>query len=924
MRTPEPQIRSLLWVGAPASVLGFSLLLAACMHPGAGTATAPSVAAQKQGVAPVPAAPAPLLASAAPKPDAKWAEFHGTIQPFFAKNCYRCHGADDAENDMRLDLFKDAASLQAGSETLEKAYEKLSNHKMPPRDEPQPAEAEVAPVVAWLRTFLAGDPSAPINPGRVTLRRLNRAEYNNTIRDLLAVDVRPADTFPVDDSGYGFDNNGDVLSMAPVLMEKYLAAASVALDKAILADPVLPPPVKRWEAATLEGTIPKSDPKASVGRSPYTVPVGRVFNSNGEIYVDYDVPADGEYILRVHGYGTQGAATHQRPSVAFLVDGTMVQKPFTITDDQRNPTFAAPDKAPLTAGHHRISLAFLNGLTPEEYAIAKAKAALEAPAKVAAVDPNADDKDPNADPNSDDKPARVKGKVAAVDHNADDKDPNADDKDPNADDKPARALRANGAPGRGGARAGKAGRGAVSGPPKSTLGVIALELEGPLAPTPDRMPESYRRVMVALPSATVTRPEAAEKIIRRFATRAFRRPARESEVTRLMAIWSKADSDGRPFEQSIDVTLQAVLVSPAFLFRMELDPQPGEKDGIHTLNEYELATRLSYFLWSSMPDDELFALAEDGKLRANLDAQVRRMLKDPKSSALVQNFADQWLQLRGMQNAAPDPQHFPEFDEALREAMTKETELFFNAIVQEDRNVLDFIGADFTFVNERLAKHYGMTGVTGDQFRRVSLAGDQRGGILTQASVLTVTSYPARTSPVLRGKWVLENLLDAAPPPPPPNVPALAEGDKAELTGSIRQRMEQHRKDPKCAVCHEQMDGIGFALENFDAVGAWRTQDATNEKIDASGTLPGGKSFNGPAELRTIILAQSDQFSRCLVGKMMTFALGRGLEPYDRRTTDAIVESMKKNGNRFSTMIEEIVRSDAFQKRNGKQNKGDS
>ncbi len=901
---------------AHASLTGSCLLLGSCMQTAA------------DGKSP---AQASAVASAA-RPGAKWEEFHQTVQPFLAQHCYECHGPKDAENDLRLDLFKDEASLEAGTAKLNKALEKLKGRKMPPRDEPQPAMAEVAPVVSWLQTFLAGDVSGPVNPGRVTLRRLNRAEYDNTIRDLLAIDLRPAEGFPSDDSGYGFDNNGDVLSMAPVLMEKYLAAAGVALDKAILADPVLPPPVNRWPAAELEGTIPKSDPKATAGRAPYTVQVGRVYNYNGEIYIDCDIPADGEYMLRMHGYGTQGPATHQRPQVAFLVDGAKVEQPFTITDDQRNPTFGAIDKpTPLTAGKHRISLAFLNGPTQEEYAIAKVKADAESPPKGVASDPNADD---NADPNADAPPAGAKAKrrgaaVAAARPAADDAnaaDPNAD---PNADPAPAKGRGRSGGPGPGGAQMGKAPAVVRAGPGfsptgKPTLGVIALEVEGPMAPTPDRMPESYRRVMVAEPSATLSKPAAAEIIIRQFATRAYRRPVRDAEVSRLMALWTKADSDGRPFVQSIDTTLQAVLVSPAFLFRMELDPQADEPSGIHTLNEYELASRLSYFLWASMPDDELFALAGKGQLRANLDAQVRRMLKDPKSSALVENFAGQWLQLRTMQSVAPDPKRFPGFDEALRGAMTKETELFFNAIVQEDRSVVDFIDADFTYVNERLAKHYGLPGVTGDEFRRVSLPKDQRGGILTQASVLTVTSLPNRTSPVQRGKWVLENLFDTAPPPPPPNVPALAEGDKAELTGTLRQRMEKHRSDPKCAVCHEQMDGIGFALENFDAIGAWRTQDGADGKIDARGTLPGGESFNGPAELRQIIKAQSDQFSRCLAGKMLTFALGRGLESYDSRTTDAIVGAMKQNGNKFSAMIEAIVRSDAFQKRNGKPERGDS
>jgi len=896
-------------------------------------------------------APASQLASAknVSTPAARWSEFHKTVQPFLAQHCYSCHGPDDAENGMRLDQFLDQASLEQGSAKLEKALDKLKTHKMPPRDEPQPAEAEVAPVVASLQNLLAGELNGPINPGRVTIRRLNRAEYNNTVRDLLAIDFRPADAFPVDDAGYGFDNNGDVLSLAPVLMEKYLTAANLSLEKAIFVDPVVPPPLKRWDAASADGSFAKSDPSATVPEAgpgpagrPRVLPAGRVFEFNGEIHADYEVPADGDYNFRVRAYGTQGSASHQRPSVIFMVDGLQVQEPFTIKEDQRNTSVYTVEKAHVTAGKHRITLAFLNGATEEDYVAAVAKAKATGAKPVAA--PTSDDDNPNP-PAPAAGPGRRGGRANAQAAKPAADDPAADGADAAVADNaaspaPAPAAGARGrasgagpgqrgAAGPAGARAGVPAFGRFAGPVlsptgKPTLGVTYFELEGPLAPTLDRMPESYRRVMVALPSATVTKPQAAEKVIRTFATRAYRRPVRDDEVAQLMALWSKADSDGRSFDQSVDLVLQAVMVSPSFLFRMESEPLPGEKDGVHTLNEYELATRLSYFLWSSMPDDELFALAAKGQLRKNLDAQVHRMLKDPKSSALVENFAGQWLQLRSMQNVTPDAKRFPNFDESLRDAMTKETQLFFNAIVQEDRDVMDFVDADFTYVNERLAKHYGLTGVTGEEFRRVTLPKDQRGGILTQASVLTITSYPGRTSPVQRGKWVLENLLDAAPPPPPPNVPALAEGDKAELTGTLRQRMEQHRKDPKCAACHERMDGIGFALENFDAIGEWRTTDINNEKIDPAGTLPGGKTFSGPLELREIIKAQSDEFCRCVAGKMMTFALGRGLESYDRRTTDAIAAAMKQQGNKFSVMIEEIVRSDAFQKRNGKTKTGDS
>jgi mono/diheme cytochrome c family protein len=887
-----------LSAGTQLAASGLCLLLASCVRPGGARSTPDSGAAVPS--APLAAAKAPAAAATAVAPTTPsapvaatmakaapagtgWEEFHHTVQPFFAKHCFTCHSGDDAENGFRLDVIKDELALKDSDEALEDVLGMLNRHKMPPSDEPQPAAAEVAPVVAWLQNHLVGDLNAPVNPGRVTLRRLNRAEYNNTIRDLLAIDFRPADNFPADDMGYGFDNNGDVLSMAPVLMEKYLTAADQALEKAIFVEPVVAPPVQHWEAAQLEGNIPKSDPTASVTRGTpevgggprVAILLGRIFNYNGEIYTDCEIPADGDYILRVRAYGLAGSVTRQRPQVAFHLDGAQVQKPITIVEDQKNAAFDALEKMPLPAGKHRISLSFLNGATAEEYAIAKLTAPAPA-APVPVVNPNDDD----------DKPAAGRGR-------------------------------------RGGGGGGPAGPTVQTPTGKPTLGVIAIELEGPLAPTLDRMPESYRRVMVAQPSATVSKAAAAEQIVRHFATRAYRRPVREDEVARLMALWAKGDADGRSFDQSIDHVLQAVLVSPAFLFRMELDPQAGEQvSGVHTLNEYELASRLSYFLWSSMPDDELSALAAKGRLRANLDAQVRRMLKDPKSSALVTNFASQWLQLRSMQNAAPDAALFPAFDESLRDAMTKETELFFNAIVQDDRSVLDFINADFTFVNERLAKHYGLPGVTGDNFRRVTLP-PERGGLLAQASILTITSLPNRTSPVLRGKWVLENLLDAAPPPPPPNVPALTEAGQGQIKGTVRQRMEQHRKNPACASCHQEMDGIGFAMENFDAIGAWRSKDDGVE-IDARGSLPGGKTFNGPAELRKVIQAQSEQFARCLANKMLTFALGRGLQPYDRRTSDAIVEAMRKNDNRFSTMIEEIVRSDAFQKRNGKPERGDS
>jgi hypothetical protein len=410
----------------------------------------------------------------------------------------------------------------------------------------------------------------------------------------------------------------------------------------------------------------------------------------------------------------------------------------------------------------------------------------------------------------------------------------------------------------------------------------------------------------------------AREIVVDVMSRAFRRPATPGEVNRVLGLVALADAEGENFNAAIGLALQAILVSPHFLFRVEPDPQPNDPSVVRALNDYELATRLSYFLWSSMPDDELFAQARLGLLYQgdNLERQARRMLADPKSQALVENFAGQWLQLRNLVNVAPDKQRYPEFDEALRRSMRRETELFFAAIVREDRSVLDFIDGDFTFLNERLARHYGIAGVQGEEFRRIEVDPQQRGGVLTQASVLTVTSNPTRTSPVKRGKWVLENLLGTPPPPPPPDVPELKDEGETELTGSLRERMEQHRAKADCAVCHNRMDPLGFGLENYDAVGAWRTTDGPFE-IDSSGELPGGQSFAGPRELKAILRARQDEFVRCLAEKMLTYALGRGVEYRDRATIDDLAAAMQNNDYKFSSLIVAIVHSDAFGKRRG-------
>ncbi len=862
-----------------------------------------------------PATAAPLP----PQSDASWAAFQTTVRPFLAQNCYKCHGEKTQENDLRLDLFADAATLAKNHSALEDALDRLTHQEMPPSTEARPAAEQQAKVVAWLEGYLASAQSGPRDPGRVTLRRLNRAEYNNTVRDLLGIDVKLADAFPVDLAGYGFDNNGDVLSVAPVLLEKYLAAARLALAPVLHAEPAKPPPLTAYDApqvAVMEGTVPKADPERlgplspGVGGGTGATRVGRWFMTAGEISTEHEFPADGTYQITLRAYGTRGAPPPPDPDapapvagrrggagrgpqgpvpqVVLLLDGERMVEPFNVAEAQAATVVNSLKKFHTTAGKHRITLQFLNGPGVEEEALAQAAAA---------------------------KAAAEAALAAAAEAAA----------NPPA---PAPALAANGQPqvaGARGARGGRGGRGGgatlqASPTGKPTFGVMEFQVEGPFEITPDRMPENYRRIMVATPSADVTKEQAAEKIIRDFATRAFRRPVRPDELEALLALWRRAAGDGRPFQDSIDLTLQAVLASPSFLFRVEQEPQPGEPDNIHTLTEYELASRLSYFLWNSMPDDELFALAAQGRLRSGLPAQIARMLQDPRADALVENFTGQWLQLRMMDIISPDADHYPTFDESLRQAMTKETQLFFGGIMRENRSVIDFLDADYTYVNERLARHYGLAGVSGEEFRRVPVAKDARGGggILSQASILTLTSYQNRTSPVLRGKWVLENLLDSAPPPPPPNVPALVKDEKAPLTGTMRELMERHRTDPTCAACHSRMDPLGFGLENFDGIGLWRDTDAKGQAIDASGKLPDGATFSGPAGLKQILLLQKDRFARTMTAKLLTFALGRGLERSDKPYLDEMVAALRTDDYKFGTLVSQIVLSDPFQKRRGR------
>jgi hypothetical protein len=593
-------------------------------------------------------------------------DFANQVAPVLAKYCTECHGGEKPKGKLALDVLTDEASALKNLKVWDKVFKYLESGTMPPRGKPRPVEAERTAVLHWIDERVS---SARCNlerdPGRVTVRRLNHAEYNNTIRDLLGVEGDFAAAFPSDDVGYGFDNIGDVLSMPPILMEKYLTAA----DKII--------------AKVMENSEAKS----------------RLF-------------------------------------------------------------FCKPDK--------------------------------------------------------------------------------------------------------------------------------------------EKMAECTR------------------KILERFASRAYRRPATEAEVKRLAGLVELAEKNGESYEAGIGLAAKAVLVSPNFLFRVERDPEPDNPKAVHAVNDYELASRLSYFIWSSMPDDELLELVRKGDLSKKeiLAAQAKRMLKDPKSKALTENFAGQWLQLRRLKTSMPDTKLFKDFNEPLRADMQKETELFFDYIVKEDRSVLEFLDSDYTFLNERMAKHYGIDGVQGNDFRKVTLSDDRRGGVLTQASILMITSNPTRTSPVKRGKWILENIFNAPPPPPPPDVPELSEKKAVVESASLRQRMEQHRKNPNCAVCHDRMDPIGFGMENYDAVGAWRDKDGKFD-IDPAGELPDGKSFKSPKELKVILKAKDKQFRRCLADRLLTFALGRGLEASDQCCVDQIADDLGRNDYRFSSLVVSIVQSEPFRMRRG-------
>ncbi len=778
--------------------------------------------------------------AAAPGP-----EFSPIGRAFLEKHCLKCHSGNEPKAELSLEPYRSSSSLIKQRKVWNNVRKMITTGEMPPKGKPQPTVSEAAVFVDLVKAvFDHADKNAKPDPGRVTMRRLNRVEYRNTIRDLLGVNFDPTEDFPSDDIGHGFDNIGDVLTLPPMLMERYLAASEAIMSKAIMPNP--PAIIKRHlNSIYTEPASGESAKLAVKGFRPMRTD-GKRFIDVGPIHTPYNFETDAEYTFRTRVY----AENNGKPlKVTVLLYGK----------DLPNPS---PDaELDKLLGSVRRPARILKTFQVKATGIADAEI-LEVHVPVL--------------------PNRQRMMVA-IDKKAE-------------------------------------------GQPTTILWIDYLALEGPL----DSRPTSHRRLLATNPG--MSQAQQTQEVMGRFLRRAFRRPTTAVELARSMQLVDLAMAEGDTWEAGIQFAMQAALCSPKFLFRVEQDNDPHSPK-IRTLDEFQLASRLSYFLWSSMPDDTLWELAEKRQLTANLDSQVRRMLSDPRAISLVENFAMQWLQLQRIDFISPDGKLFPTFNVKLRSAMVRETKLFITSILREDRSILELIDADYTFLNEPLGKHYGIADtagnaigekplkpggkkLTGETFHRVSLQDRNRGGLLTQASVLTVTSNPTRTSPVKRGRWVLEQILGTPPPPPPANVPELSEEQEIISSASLRKRMEAHRRNPACANCHAKMDPIGFALENFDAVGAWRTKDGAFD-IDATGEFPDGTKFSGPAELKSIVLARKEEFTRCLIEKMLTYALGRGIQYYDRPTIEKMVQALPAEDYKFSALITQIVKSDAFRQRRG-------
>ena len=777
----------------------------------------------------------------------------GLLQATVGEYCVTCHNDRLRRAGLSFEGL-DLARVHQHAEIGERVARQLRTRAMPPIGRPRPSEETYDALAAWLEAEIDRSAAANPNPGRTeAFHRLNRAEYANAVRDLLALDVDVEALLPADDiDEHGFDNMADVLTFSPSLMERYLSAA-------------------RKTARLVVGETPLS-PASEI----YDVPILLIqndrmgddlpFGSRGGIGIRHHFPVDGEYDLAIRLHRNYVNYIRGLGSVHELevrLDGVLVRT-FTFGGEEPDVLqapasyggnqFGDPEweeymlfadsnlrfRFPAEAGPHVVAVSFVRKFTEPEGVLQPRQSVF-----AAAVN---EERDGNA----------------AVENVA------------------------------------------ITGP----------FVSGGRGDTP-----SHRSVFTCQPASEAPSHEeaCAHEILSSLARRAYRRPAEPADLRTLMDFYRAGRSDGS-FDTGIQLALERLLISPDFLFRIERDPDDITPETAYALSDLELASRLSFFLWSSIPDAELLALAERGRLQdpAVLEQQTRRMLADPRSQALVRNFAGQWLYLRNLRSVVPDAVTFPDFDENLREAFLQETELFVESMIRDDRSVVDLLSADFTYANERLAAHYGIPGVYGSHFRRVPLDGElaeRRGGILGHGSLLTVTSYPNRTSPVLRGKWVLTNILGTPPRPPPADVPDLPDRGEAGQAATIRDRLAQHRESPACAGCHAPMDPLGFALENYDAIGKWRTTGEADLPIDASGLLPDGTQFNGPSGLRTLLLERREQFISTVTEKMLAYAVGRGPEYYDQPTVRGITRAAASQNYRWSSIIVGVVQSTPFRMR---------
>lgn len=744
------------------------------------------------------------------------------IRPLLQKYCYECHGNGKKKGGVQLDGPGDIKSIMNGADDWLTVVEVINTGLMPPEKKPQPTGHEKLTIQQWVDEAAEYYPEdAKPDPGWYTIHRLNRSEYRNTMRDLLGIDPAEhdlAEQLPSDDTGYGFDNIADVLSMSPLQLEMFLHSAEKAIELSLGGGGAPMPKVVHDLKRTATG--------ADFGEGGHHLWV------NGSVYGTYQFPEEGTYeiIARVSGEKADRIGPKIELSVAEKLLTTA-----DVTATLEDKVQEVRVKTRLKAGKHKINIKYINDIVIERQ----------------------------------DRNLYVES-IAVVGPIKRQKDTAYDDiffVQPTADD------------------------------------------QGNRLPGVD----SQKRI---------TESQAARAVIERFATRAFRRPADAGEVGALLRLYRDAREQGDDYASAVKLALTATLVSPNFLYRPIGNPKPHDTEFIYELNDYELASRLSYFLWSSMPDDRLLDLARAKQLRKPdvLKKQVERMLMDRRADALVKNFAGQWLLLRKLDGLEMDPEKFPTFDNDLREAMRVEAELFFADVLRNNRSVMSFVDSDRTFLNEDLAGHYGIRGIRGDDFRMVDLpVNSVRGGVLTMAATLTVTSHATRTSPVKRGDYVLAQLMGTAPPPPPPDVPPLEVAtEEVGEDKSLREQLAAHVADPNCAVCHKRLDPIGLAMENFDAIGAWRDTEQ-GKPIDASGELPGGVSFNGPIELKAAMMQRQDEFLENLTKKMLTYAVGRGTEPFDRPTIKKIVQEVEINRFRMQSLVEAIVLSDAFRKARGRE-----